>query len=430
MKYSIIIPTYNHCDDLLKPCVSAVLKYTHMNDVELIISANGCVDNTRSYLIELKQKFEELGFEKNLIVVWNDNPIGYSKANNEALRFATGEKIILLNNDAFLLPQEKNTWISMMEQPFINDPKCGLSGPLMGPSQPAGQDFIIFFCVMIDRKVFDKIGYLNEEYGKGGGEDTEFCIEAKRAGFTLHECDVEKQWSEEMMLYVGLFPIYHRGEATVFDTTLVPDWGNVFYRNSLLLGRKYNRDWYRWKLSNDGERGVFLKGDFVFNRERTRYSYASEQLIGTKVLDIGCSSGFGVQFLPQNIDYTGVDYDPIIIEAAIHEQWRENIKFLQCDINNFELEQYDTIIAFEVIEHMDNGLEVVERLKKHCKRLILTVPYMEPPGFWGHYHKLHQLNESHFPGFQFKYINENGDILDEKSDSPFHLLLMVWCNND
>ena len=40
---------------------------------------------------------------------------------------------------------------------------------------------------MIHRKVFDKIGLLNEEYGVGGGEDTEFCIEAEKAGFEVVE---------------------------------------------------------------------------------------------------------------------------------------------------------------------------------------------------------------------------------------------------
>ena len=57
MKYSIVVPTYNHCDDLLKPCIDAILKYTNMSQVELIVSANGCVDNTLEFLSNLKTKF-------------------------------------------------------------------------------------------------------------------------------------------------------------------------------------------------------------------------------------------------------------------------------------------------------------------------------------------------------------------------------------
>jgi len=47
------------------------------------------------------------------------------------------------------------------------------------------KNFAVFFCVMIDRKVFDTIGYLNEEYGTGSGEDMEFCILAEAAGFEV-----------------------------------------------------------------------------------------------------------------------------------------------------------------------------------------------------------------------------------------------------
>jgi len=76
MKYSIVIPTYNHCDDLLKPCLESVFKYTDMADVELVISANGCTDNTDVYLKELTQRFTSIGFEKHIKVVWNDRTLG------------------------------------------------------------------------------------------------------------------------------------------------------------------------------------------------------------------------------------------------------------------------------------------------------------------------------------------------------------------
>ena len=80
MKYSIVIPTYNHCEDLLKPCLESIFKYTDMADVELIISANGCTDGTHDYLLDLSSQFTRLGFDKHIKVVWNDQPLGYSGA--------------------------------------------------------------------------------------------------------------------------------------------------------------------------------------------------------------------------------------------------------------------------------------------------------------------------------------------------------------
>lgn len=412
MKYSIVIPTYNHCDDLLKPCVESIFKHTDMKDVELIISANGCVDNTRWYLESLQHQFNSLGFGANIKIFWSDVPLGYARACNEAIRMATTDRIVLLNNDTVILEQPKNNWLTLLDACFDRNPKCGISCVIKQHSDPAGHDFAVFFCVMIGRQVFDTIGLLNEEYGKGGGEDTEFCIEAERAGFEVVEA-LEKYLDGDKLLYSGNYPIYHKGEGTVHDASLVPDWNDVFYRNSLKLAKKYNMKWYRWRLSNFYERAVYLKGDLVDPRETTRYKWAAKNVLGTKIFELGATSGYGVQFLPPGIEYTGVDYDPIIIDCAREQNWRPNLTFVSADINTYDLGFYDTIIAFEVIEHLDNGLEIVEKFKKHCKRLLITVPYKETPGFWGPYHKLHMLDESHFPGFEFKYINEAGAFLDQ-----------------
>jgi glycosyltransferase involved in cell wall biosynthesis len=422
MKYSIVIPTYNNCEKYLKPCIDSIIKYTDMTNVELVVSANGCTDNTFKYLEYLKTAIP------HLVIAWDADPLGYSKATNIGINLCTADKIILLNNDTVLLDQVKNYWVDLFDQAF-NNPKCGISCIIKGMSEPAGRDFAVFFCVMIHRNVFDKIGLLNEEYGVGGGEDTEFCIEAEKAGFEVIEV-LNKTW--EGFQYVGGFPIYHKGEGTMHDPDLVQGWNNIFLRNSLKLAKKYNYDWYRWRLSNHWERAVFLKGDIVFPREVTRYQYASQNLLGTKVLEIGCSSGYGIQFFPKNIDYTGLDYDPIIIDVAKEQDWGYKANFVNADINNVNMLNYDTIVAFEVIEHLDNGLEVVEILKKYCKRLLITVPMNEPFGFWGPHHRLHGLNESHFPGFKFHYINETGAISDTPEritqSNPCNLMICRWDN--
>ena len=76
MKYSIVIPTYNNCEKYLKPCIDSIIKYTNMENVELIVSANGCTDNTKAYLDYLKTAIP------NLEVVWNYNAVGFAKAVN------------------------------------------------------------------------------------------------------------------------------------------------------------------------------------------------------------------------------------------------------------------------------------------------------------------------------------------------------------
>jgi GT2 family glycosyltransferase len=419
MKYSIVIPTYNNCEAYLKPCIDSILKYTNVSEIELIISANGCTDNTQIYLEYLQSAFDSLGLHSHLKIVWNDKALGYPKATNEGIKVAITNYIVLLNNDTVLLDQHKNQWLEMLEKPLQNQDN-GISGVVTTFSDCANTNFAIFFCVMIRHKVFLHIGYLDESYGVGSGEDIELCIKAKEAGFNV-VCAQEN----------GYFPIYHRGEGTVHNTDLVKDWDTIYLKNQLKLAKKYNPEWYRSKLTNGYERAVFLNGDNVLPRETTRYKWAGANLTGTTVCEIGCSTGYGSQFFVDKT-YTGIDYDPIIIEVAREQQWNDRTLFKCGDINTIPLINFDSIVAFEVVEHLDNGMEIVDKLKKYCKRLLISVPHNEPKGFWGEHHKLHGLTEQDFPNFKFAYINEHGTITDTlepiSPSNKCNLMLCRWDN--
>jgi len=416
MKYSIIIPTYNHCDDLLKPCIDSIIKYTNLeSDIEIIISANGCKDNTKEYVLSLGHPFK---------LVWNSDAIGFSRAINAGIEASTGEYVVLLNNDIILLEQEKNTWIDMLVEPF-KDATVGITGPIKGPSTPANREFIIFFCCMIKREVFDKIGFLDPIFGVGGGEDTDFCIRAESSDYkTVQVPSTGPLDSNDVSnIMIGGFPIYHVGEATMHDTNCVSGWSAIFDNNSRILAERYN---HQWRLGNYCERAVISKDDPVPPREHTRYTWAKENIVGTKVLEIGCSSGYGWRYFKDipNIDYLGIDKDEGVITFA-----KENFgdRFKIADINTFDFEQYDTIVAFEVLEHLDNGKEIAQKLKKHCKCLLGTVPFNETPGMWGHHHKLHKLSQKDFPEFDYKFIHLEGGIYDFPDHyEGLNLILMKW----
>jgi GT2 family glycosyltransferase len=252
MKYSIVIPTYNHCDDLLKPSIESILKNSFVRDIELIISANGCKDNTREYLDELQEAFNELGLQKHLKIVWNEKPLGYAKACNEGIVQASCEKILLFSNDVIILDYwEKGRWLKVLAEPFDTDPDMGITGTLLKYSPITKRNFAIFFCVMIHKKVFDKVGLLSLDYGVGGHEDTDYCYIAEEAGFKVKCVDENKRWSKEANTNVGEFPIYHKGEGTVHDKTLVSNWENIFYTNELTLAKKFNKEWYEQNKNNE-----------------------------------------------------------------------------------------------------------------------------------------------------------------------------------
>lgn len=218
----------------------------------------------------------------------------------------------------------------------------------------------------------------------------------------------------------------------LYGLDIATQWEKILDIHVLKLAKEHHPDWYRWRLTNNYERAVFLKGDQVHARETARYMWANQQLLGNSLLEIGCSTGYGTQFFPQQVNYLGLDYDPIIIDVAKEQNWGIKRCFVHADINTIELLENETILAFEVIEHLDNGLEIVERLKRHCKRLLISVPHNEPPGFWGEHHKLHGLTEEHFSGFQFAYVSEHGrctTTMEPVSESNrCNLMLCRWDN--
>jgi GT2 family glycosyltransferase len=406
MKYSVIIPTFNHLEDCLKPCIDSILQYTIPTDLEVIVVANGCTDGTKAYLETLPDFIK---------ILWFNEALGYTKATNEGIKVSSGDYLALLNNDCVLLPQNKNDWLNILEAPFRVNQQTGITGVTKINCQYSLRKFLIFFCVMIKREVFSKIGLLDESFSPGGGDDIDFCIRAEDAGYTLSQVPVEtKEWS-----YSTGFPIFHKAEGT-FGT--ISGWHEIFHYNMNKIREKYN---VQLKLGNNFERAVIGKEQDIPPRETSRYKWARENIVGKKVLEIGCSSGYGLRFLKDidGLDYLGIDYDKKIVEYATSQF---GPYFKQADINTFQFEHYDTIIAFEILEHIPNGREMAQKLKQHCKCLLATCPYKEPVGFWGHHHQLHGLTEQDFPGFKYQFIDDNGNVGDKPHNTQINLMMMKW----
>ena len=219
-------------------------------------------------------------------------------------------------------------------------------------------------------------------------------------------------------------------DKKLYGFDIATQWDKILEIHVLKLAKEHHPDWYRWRLSNNYERAVFLKGDPVLPREAIRYCWANMNLFGTDILEVGCSTGYGSQFLPVTAHYLGLDYDPIIVNVAQEQEWGLHRHFKHANINDGLTHSWDTIIAFEVIEHLDNGLEIVKTLQQHCQRLLISVPWNEPKGFWGEHHKLHGLNESNFPDFEFAYISEAGYVSDKPhaidDNNKCNLMLCRW----
>jgi len=234
----IIIPTYNHIDDCLRPCIESIIKYTNLNKKEngarVVVVANGCVDGTAQYLRHVASIYPWLYYE---II---DEQLGYTKAVNiglkRALQFEGFDRFVLLNNDVKLLEQQKNNWLEILESGFTHD-KVGVTGVVMKRDEVVHHiEFLIFFCVMISRIAIETIGMLDEEFSPGFGDDIDFCERCRRGGFEVLRVPIGSIQTIVNNMYTCEFPIYHAGTKTFITE---PDYQEVINRNRRLLVKKH-----------------------------------------------------------------------------------------------------------------------------------------------------------------------------------------------
>ncbi len=234
---AIIIPTYNHLEDCLKPCLQSIMRFTNLDDKEghrVIVIANGCSDNTGPYLRGIASIYPWLYFE---IV---DEQLGYTKAANlglkKAMEFEDFDRFVLLNNDTVLLDQNRDAWLEILNSGFANE-KTAVTGTVMKRDEVVSSiEFLIFFCVMLSRKAVETIGLLDEEFSPGFGEDMDYCERARKAGFEICRVPIGEQPRIEGGMYLCSFPLYHAGTKTFINE---PKYQEVIARNRRRLVEKH-----------------------------------------------------------------------------------------------------------------------------------------------------------------------------------------------
>lgn len=185
----IVIPVWNGLEYTRK-CVEKIIANTEIN-FRLIIVDNGSDIETKTYLENLCQK-DNLNFT----LIRNEENLGFVKASNQGLHASRSPYVCLLNNDAFVT---KN-WLKRMIALANKNPQFGIVNPTWMADEPdnleeqlevldrcRGQylevNDCMGFCMLIKREVIEKIGLLDEIFGLGGLEDSDYCKRAVFAGF-------------------------------------------------------------------------------------------------------------------------------------------------------------------------------------------------------------------------------------------------------
>lgn len=208
-KTSIIIPTYNG-EGLLRECLQAIRSYTSP-PYEILVIDNGSIDGTLDFCRD-----------EDVILVSAASRLGFPRACNYGLQLASGDVLVLLNNDVLVTPR----WLENMQRCLYSDEKVGIVGPLTNYASGEQQvhvtyqnlhDFadefnqpdsskwreierIVGLCMAFKRELMLKIGLLDEQFSPGHYEDDDFCYRAQIAGYRL--------------LIAGDVFVHHHGSAS------------------------------------------------------------------------------------------------------------------------------------------------------------------------------------------------------------------------
>ena len=143
-KVSIIIPTKD-LPNMLSRCLESIYKETDYENYEVIVVDNGSV------LEETKELFKKYQEKKNFKVLPYDKEFNFSLINNFAVEKASGEYIVLLNNDTEII--SKN-WLKSMVGYAMQDHIGAVGVKLLYPSDTIQHGGIILGIDGVARHAF------------------------------------------------------------------------------------------------------------------------------------------------------------------------------------------------------------------------------------------------------------------------------------
>lgn len=94
------------------------------------------------------------------------------------------------------------------------------------------------------------------------------------------------------------------------------------------------------------------------------------------ILDIGCGNGALAYDVAKKAKFvTGIDIDAKKIEAARKKYTAQNIRYLIGDATKYIFDKkFDVIILSNVLEHVDNRIGFLSKIKNISSRFLIRVP--------------------------------------------------------
>lgn len=363
MQTSIVILTFNQLE-YTKQCIESIRKFTKIGSYEMIIVDNGSKDATREWLNR----------QEDIIAILNEENLGFPKGCNQGIEAASGDNILLLNNDVVVT----ENWLENMLAALYSDETIGAVSCVTNScsyNQAVPTDYstldqmhifaknfnshnpskweerlkLVGFCLLLRKTVIQSVGLLDEQFSPGNYEDDDYAIRIRQAGYKLLLCK-------------DTF-IHHYGSVSFRDLGQDSKYQQLLNKNKL----KFQKKW-----GFDATYSQHVRSELI---ELIKDPEDSPLCI----LEVGCACGgtlLGIKNKFKHSKLYGIELNKHSADIAslIAEMHKTDI---EKDSLPYREEYFDYIIFADVLEHMSDPWAALQNVRKHLKpegKILMSLP--------------------------------------------------------
>lgn len=187
----VILISWNNLE-FIRACIGSIIENTDP-PYRLIVVDNGSQKETIDYL----EGFKDDSAVK-IELLKNSENLGWTKAINQGIKKSTAPYLCFLNNDCIVM----KGWLTQMLRVATSYPLIGLINPTFNINRQTLEDFRLKSahpdnrriqyielnecngaCMLVKRELIEKIGGLDESFGMGGMDDSDFSRRAAKTGY-------------------------------------------------------------------------------------------------------------------------------------------------------------------------------------------------------------------------------------------------------